>query len=94
MNGANGHFMDSYDGTNTTNGISKNTKLLWQHQSPKSTAMYKFLEHVNEKYHLQLSSFEDLHKWSIEEIGEFWGTCWDYLGVKAKSQPSEVRYSA
>ena len=91
MNGANGKFADSQNGTNVTNGTSKNPKKLWEHPSPKSTAMYKFLQHVNEKYGLQLSNYEELHKWSTEEIGEFWGTCWDHLGIRAKSQPAMVR---
>jgi acetoacetyl-CoA synthetase len=93
MNGANGQFLDSQNGTNVANGTSKSPKMLWKHPSPKSTAMYEFLEHVNKKYSLQLSSFEELHKWSTEETGDFWGTCWDHLGIRAKSQPPKVRFS-
>jgi len=91
MNGANGQFADSQNGTIGTNATSNHSKQLWEHSSPKSTAMYKFLQHVNKKYSLQLANYEALQKWSTEEIGEFWGTCWDHLGIRAKSPPAMVR---
>lgn len=70
--------------------MSKTPKLLWQHPSPQATAMYEFLEHVNGKYGLRLSNYEELHRWSIDQLAEFWGTLWTYVGVRAKRQATRV----
>ncbi|KAF2468814.1 acetoacetate-CoA ligase [Lindgomyces ingoldianus] len=76
--------------TNCANGTHKASKLLWRHPAPQSTPMWKFLQHVNEKYGLRLQSYETLHKWSIEHIGEFWDTTWEYLGIRSKSRAAKV----
>ncbi|KAK1781621.1 hypothetical protein QBC45DRAFT_405232, partial [Copromyces sp. CBS 386.78] len=36
------------------------TNELWRHQDPQSTQMWKFLEHVNSKYGLQLNDYPSL----------------------------------
>ncbi|ORY03219.1 hypothetical protein BCR34DRAFT_492562 [Clohesyomyces aquaticus] len=75
---------------NGRNGTHKPPKMLWQHASPQQTPMWKFLQHVNEKFGLHLQSYEDLHIWSIENIAEFWGTAWEYLGIRAKTPARKV----
>lgn len=65
---------------------------LWRHASPQSTPMWKFLEHVNSKYKLQLSTYSDLHKWSVDNISSFWGEVWEYTGVRASKPYTQVRY--
>jgi acetoacetyl-CoA synthetase len=44
--------------------------------------MYKFLLYVNEKYDDHLSSYDELWQWSVENIAEFWGSFWDFSGIK------------
>ncbi|KAF3065877.1 Acetoacetyl-CoA synthetase [Daldinia childiae] len=34
--------------------------------------MYKFLEHVRGKYNVEIKDYPTLHKWSVENISEFW----------------------
>lgn len=55
---------------------------LWRHPDPTSTQMHAFKERVNAKYGLKLDHYEDLHKWSVEHIGDFWGEVWDFTGIK------------
>lgn len=88
MNGSNGN--NGTIGDEPTNGISKSPKLLWQHPSPGSTPMSQFMHSVNQKYGLQLSSYEELHKWSIDHIDKFWGRVWQFVGVRAHSEASRV----
>lgn len=59
---------------------------LWEHPDPESTHMWKFMQDVNAKYQLQLKNYDDLYKWSVEHISDFWGEVWKRAGVKA-SQP-------
>jgi acetoacetyl-CoA synthetase len=78
------------NGTSLSNGHHKGAKLLWQHPSPRSTSMFQFLDSVNQKYGLQLSSYAELHKWSIDHIDKFWGRVWHFVGVKATTKASRV----
>ena len=69
-----------------TNGVTKLPKLLWEHPDPKSTPMWAFLQHVNEKNGLQFKTYQELLEWSNWHIADFWGEVWDFVGIRA-SQP-------
>ncbi|KAI1653234.1 acetoacetate-CoA ligase [Daldinia decipiens] len=56
---------------------------LWRHPNPTSTEMYKFLEHVRGKYDVEIKDYPTLHKWSVENISEFWEEVWHFCGIKA-----------
>jgi hypothetical protein len=75
------------------NGTSANAKLLWRHADPASTPMTKYLQHVNHVYGLQLSTYAELHKWSIEHIDGFWESVWKFVGVRAEGSPTPVSSS-
>jgi acetoacetyl-CoA synthetase len=45
--------------------------------------MWKFLQHVNSKYGLNLSDYPGLYKWSVDNVPEFWGEVWHFTGTKA-----------
>ena len=47
------------------------------------------MRHVNERFSLDLRTYADLYRWSIEDIPAFWGTFWEYAAIKA-SQPFDV----
>lgn len=87
MNGIDG---DAGHGAIGVNGTSTASKMLWKHPAPMSTPMFKFMENVNQKYGLQLSSYEELHRWSVDNIGKFWGRVWGFVGVRAEEQASRV----
>ncbi|KAI4932932.1 hypothetical protein J4E85_003335 [Alternaria conjuncta] len=70
------------NGTKGANGTSTGPKLLWKHSSPKTTPMYQFLQSVNQTHNLQLSDYSQLHKWSIDNINEFWQRTWEFVGVR------------
>ncbi|CAO2655214.1 Nn.00g102780.m01.CDS01 [Neocucurbitaria sp. VM-36] len=76
--------------TNGVNGSSTSSKLLWRHCSPQSTPMYKFLQTINQTYGLQLSNYPALHKWSVQNVDEFWQRVWDYVGVRHEGRPSSA----
>ncbi len=75
-----------------SNGTAKQPKpKLWTHPNPDSTQMAKFMHGVNIKYGLSLKTYEDLYKWSIDHIAEFWGEVWDFTGITAEKPYDEVR---
>ena len=71
-------------------GIGKHTKLLWTHPNPDSTRMTEFMRKVNGKYGLHLKTYEDLYRWSIDSLSEFWGEAWDFTGVTVSKPFDEV----
>ncbi|KAF2681669.1 acetoacetate-CoA ligase [Lentithecium fluviatile CBS 122367] len=90
MNGTNRGQANGANGTNISNGASKGSKLLWRHGSPQSTPMYQFMESVNERYGLQLESYEELYRWSIDNINDLWGHVWKFVGVRAECEASKA----
>jgi len=82
--------MDSPNHTDSANGVSSTAKLLWTHPDPSSTPMTKYLRHVNITYDLQLSTYGDLHTWSIQNIDTFWESVWKFVGVRAEGSATPV----
>ncbi|EFQ85205.1 hypothetical protein PTT_19912 [Pyrenophora teres f. teres 0-1] len=78
------------NGTNGSNGTPSGSKLLWEHGSPETTPMHQFLQSVNKTRGLQLSSYKELHQWSIENIDQFWQRTWEFVGVRHQGTPSSA----
>ncbi|MFQ5999620.1 MAG: acetyl-coenzyme A synthetase N-terminal domain-containing protein, partial [Candidatus Bathyarchaeia archaeon] len=60
-------------------------KLLWQpsEERIKQANMTRFIDFVNKKYGLEINSYAQLYKWSIENIPDFWAAMWEFGGIKA-----------
>ncbi|KAF9075793.1 acetoacyl-CoA synthetase [Rhodocollybia butyracea] len=54
---------------------------LYRPHDAHSSATFRFLNRVNAKYSLNLTSYSDLYHWSISAIDDFWGTVWDETGI-------------
>lgn len=63
---------------------------LWKHESPEATQMWKFLQHVNSKYGLNLKDYPELYKWSVDNVSEFWGEAWHFIGIKSSKLFDQV----
>ena len=46
-----------------------------------NSEMYSFLKTINSKNKLDIKSFDDLHKWSINKKSDFWSNVWDYFNI-------------
>lgn len=73
----------------TADAASAAAHELWRHPDPQSTRMYRFLETVNAKHSLQLASYADLHRWSVDHLADFWAAVWDAVGITA-SKPYDA----
>ena len=71
-----------------TNGVTNgHTPVeLWRHPDPRSSRMWGFKDTLNSKYGLNLQTYDELYRWSIENIPQFWAETWSFCGVEA-SQP-------
>jgi len=45
--------------------------------------MTRFIDFVNDRYALKITSYNELYDWSIERIGDFWAAMWEFAGIKA-----------
>ena len=68
------------------------SRLLWQpsEERVRRTNMFRFLQHVNEKHGTAFRTYDDLYRWSIEEIPTFWATLWDYAGFSVSRSYDQV----
>jgi acetoacetyl-CoA synthetase len=82
------------NGTLTSNGVGHvSPQKLWEHPNPTGTPMYKFVQDLNKKYDLSLRGYDELHKWSIDNIAKFWEEVWHSTGIKASKPFDRVTQS-
>jgi acetoacetyl-CoA synthetase len=46
-----------------------------------SSQMMKFLNHVNNKFNLDLKNYGDLHKWTVDQSENFWSELFPYYNI-------------
>ena len=49
----------------------------------KNANLTRFIRFVNEKEGRELSTFDELYQWSIDDIPAFWAALWEFCEVKA-----------
>ncbi len=52
--------------------------------------MTRFIDLVDERYSLDISSCAPLYRWSIENMPDFWAAMWDFAEIKASRGYAEV----
>ncbi len=52
--------------------------------------MYGFLSMIANKYNLPNNEYHTIHKWSVENIPEFWAEIWDYCSIKHSQTYEQV----
>ncbi len=68
------------------------SKILWRPDDCqiKNANMTMFIEDVNEHYGLVLSSYDELYKWSIDNIPDFWKAMWSFGDIIHSEKFHEV----
>ncbi|CAG8657940.1 2705_t:CDS:2, partial [Acaulospora morrowiae] len=54
---------------------------LWRPKDASNTEIEKFRVKVNNKFKLNLETYQQLWKWSTDNISDFWATVWDYTNI-------------
>lgn len=67
-------------------------KLLWRPDQDqiKNTNMYRFMQQVNARFNKNFSEYFQLHKWSVENISDFWAMMWEFANIIASSNYTQV----
>ena len=50
----------------------------------------RFIEQVNAWYGLDINSYADLYRWSVDNIPDFWAAVWDFVGIKYSQRYEQV----
>ena len=68
------------------------SRLLWtpSNERKKRTNMYRFMQFVNSRYNKEFSEYPPLHRWSVENISDFWASIWDFADIIASVPYSNV----
>ncbi|CCT67101.1 related to acetoacetyl-CoA synthetase [Fusarium fujikuroi IMI 58289] len=56
--------------------LTKTPRKVWEHPSPKSTAMWAFMQEANKLHGLNLETFNDLYEWSVSKRSDFYAQLW------------------
>jgi len=62
-------------------------KILWR-PSPErinQSNMHRFIQFVNRRYQLDLSDYDQLYHWSVENINDFWAAVWDFAEIRCST---------
>ena len=62
---------------------------IWDPKDFKRSNLYRFLTYVNQKYELTLSDYASLHKWSVENLEDFWLAITLFFDFKFFSTPTK-----
>jgi len=50
----------------------------------------RLMDSVNVRHNLKLDSYAELHRWSVENIPDFWAEVWDFSEIKASQHYDSV----
>ena len=50
-----------------------------------------FMDYINKRFGKSFSKYTELYDWSVQNIGDFWGSIWDYFDIIA-SEPYTAVY--
>jgi acetoacetyl-CoA synthetase len=59
-------------------------------QQTKRANMTRFINFVNEKHNLKVSTYDELYQWSIDRMSDFWAAVWEFTKIKASKPYDEV----
>eukprot|EP00761_Pharyngomonas_kirbyi_P012525 gb/GECH01012552.1/.p1 GENE.gb/GECH01012552.1/~~gb/GECH01012552.1/.p1 ORF type:complete len:664 (+),score=148.12 gb/GECH01012552.1/:1-1992(+) len=63
---------------------------MWTPKDISNTNLEKFRKKVNSKYSLELSNYDELYKWSVTNVADFWATFWDFADIIHSSSYHQV----
>jgi acetoacetyl-CoA synthetase len=66
--------------------------LLWEpsEERRKQANITRFISFINRSHGHSIHSYDELYRWSIRQIPEFWAAMWEFGGIKASRKYDEV----
>src|SRR5271154_1496791 len=65
---------------------------LWKPSAEQqaSTEMSRFMLWAAERRGRPFADYDELWRWSVDELEDFWASIWEYFGVRASRSPERV----
>jgi acetoacetyl-CoA synthetase len=59
-----------------------------------SCAMARFIDWLRRSGRVEVANYEELWRWSVDELEQFWGSLWEFFDVRASQPYSQVLANA
>jgi acetoacetyl-CoA synthetase len=71
-------------------------EILWEPPADlrQSTEIGRFMNWVRDHRCRDFSSYESLHRWSVDDLEGFWGSIWEFFEVRSRAEHDAVLASA
>jgi len=56
----------------------------------KNSNIHKFKNHINNKYESTINTYSELHKWSLDNLSEFWEEIWNISDIKCSENYNNI----
>ncbi len=59
-------------------------KKLWEPSEERiqNTEMYRFMRRINEQHGQNFTSYDELYRWSVDNIPDFWAAMWEFAEIR------------
>ena len=66
--------------------------ILWEpsQQWVEDSNLYKYRQWLKATRNLEFSSFQELRRWSLDHLDDFWQSIWDYFKIESSTPPTAV----
>ncbi|KAI0389900.1 acetoacetate-CoA ligase [Xylariaceae sp. FL0594] len=54
---------------------------LWEHPDPRSTQLWGFMQLINKKYNQNLTTFQDIYRFSLDHRSQFYGEVFEFGNI-------------
>ena len=65
-------------------------KILWEPKNIEQTNFNRFIELVYSRFNINLETYEDIYRWSVNNISHFWDTTLEYSDIIYSGKYSTV----
>ena len=67
-------------------------KQLWRPSQEQidTSNMVRFMQTVNQRLGTDFTTYDQLYRWSVENIADFWAVMWDFAGITASAPYERV----
>lgn len=83
-----GESLELLRGEGCSDAGDKEATLMWKPHNTENHNLTKLRLLINSKYGTSLSSYHELHGWSVQNYGQFWREVWDFTGVISSVEPT------
>jgi acetoacetyl-CoA synthetase len=73
-------------------GTTRQGDVLWTPppDARSTTKLGRYMDYLRDERGRDFAEYEDLRKWSVEDLEGFWGSIWDFFGIRAHTPPERV----